>query len=165
MHPVRAYGSGSRMWRKDVGEIFDNFNIVYEYPNGVTSNNTCTQIDGVRGDVTETIRGSKGTFTTTAGKGGTGIEGIRKRGDTETPMIYQYEGPPDLHYDQEAQTFVESVLGAGEHRDDTKYGMESTLTAIMGREAAYRKEIIEWDKFWKSNDRLSFRPDMVRMQR
>lgn len=162
MHPIRAYGSGSRMWRKDVGEIYDNFNIVFEYPNGVTSNNTCIQIDGVRGDVSETIRGTKGTFTTTAGKGGTGgarIEGIKTRKDPETPVIYQLEGEGDLHYDQEAEYFVNSVLGSGEHRDDTKYGMESTLTAIMGREAVYRKEVIEWEKLWKSNERLSFKAD------
>jgi predicted dehydrogenase len=159
-HPVRAYGSGSRMVRKEIGEIYDNFNIVYEYANGVTSNDTCTQIDGFPGDVSETIKGTKGVFTTTAGKGGTGgarIEGVRGKRDTENPVIYHYDGKDDLHYDQEAEAFADSVLGKGEHRDDTKYGMESTLTAIMGREAAYRKEVIEWDKLWKSNLKLSFK--------
>lgn len=158
-HPVRAYGSGSRMWRKDIGEIFDNFNLIYEYANGVTSNNTCIQIDDVQGDVSETIRGTKGTFTTTAGKGGTGgarVEGTRSRKNPEPPVIYAYEGKDDLHYDQESEAFVASVLKTGEHRNDAKYGLESTFTAIMGREAAYRKEIIEWDKLWNSKDKLEF---------
>jgi hypothetical protein len=64
----------------------------------------------------------------------------------------------DLHYDQEAETFVASVLGQGEFRDDTMYGMESTMTAILGREAVYRKEILEWTKFWNSKHKLSFNP-------
>lgn len=166
-HPVKAYGSGGRLWRKDIGHIYDHFNLVYEYPNQVLLNNTCVQIDGVLGDVSETIRGSKGTFTTTAGKGGTGgvrIEGLPpKRGGGETPMIYKYEGAEDKHYDQEALAFVNSVLGQGEgedkYRNDAKYGVESTFMAILGREAAYRKECITWDELWNSNKKLSFKPE------
>jgi predicted dehydrogenase len=158
-HPVKAYGSGGRLVRKDIGEIYDHFNVVYEYPNQVLSNNTAVQIDGVRGDVSETIRGTKGTFTTVAGKGGTGgarIEGIRGKNDKENPIIYAYEGADDKHYDQEAAAFVASVNGGGEHRDDTKYGVESTFTAILGREVAYRRECLTWDELWNSNKRLTF---------
>ncbi|HEY7182003.1 MAG TPA: Gfo/Idh/MocA family oxidoreductase [Blastocatellia bacterium] len=166
-HPVKVYGSGGRLWRKDIGHIYDHFNLIYEYPNQVLLNNTCVQIDGVLGDVSETIRGSKGTFTTTAGKGGTGgvrIEGLPpKRGGGETPMIYKYEGSDDKHYEQEALAFVNSVLGQGEgedkYRNDAKYGVESTFMAILGREAAYRKECVTWDELWNSNKRLSFKPD------
>jgi predicted dehydrogenase len=165
-HPVKAYGSGGRLWRKDIGHIYDHFNLVYEYPNQVLLNNTCVQIDGVRGDVSETIRGSKGTFTTTAGKGGTGgvrIEGLPSKRSPETPMIYQYDGPDDKHYDQEALAFVNSVLGQGEgedkYRNDAKYGVESTFMAILGREAAYRKECITWDDLWNSNKKLGFKPE------
>jgi predicted dehydrogenase len=162
-HPVRAYGSGSRLKRKEIGDIYDNFNIVYEYASGVTSNNTCIQIDGTRGDVSETIRGTKGTFTTTAGKGGTGGARLESTGKN-AGTIYEYKTSradgvtDDLHYDQEAETFVASVLGQGEFRDDTMYGMESTMTAILGREAVYRKEILEWTKFWNSKHKLSFNP-------
>lgn len=162
-HPVRASGTGGRL-KLNYGEIYDHFNIVYEYPNQVLLNNTAVQIDGVRGDVSETLRGTQGTFTTTAGRGGTGgarIEGVRGRNDAETPVIYKYEGGDDKHYDQEAATFVKSVRGEGtgedKYRNDTRYGVESTFTAILGREAAYRKETITWDKLWNSNDRLNFK--------
>jgi predicted dehydrogenase len=171
-HPIKAYGSGGRLWRKDIGHIYDHFNLVYEYPNQVLLNNTCVQINGTRGDVSETIRGSKGTFTTTAGKGGTGgvrIEGVPGKRGAETPMLYQFQGEPgkpgggDLHYDQEALAFVNSVLGQGEgedkYRNDTKYGVESTFMAILGREAAYRKECLGWDELWNTNKKLSFKPE------
>jgi myo-inositol 2-dehydrogenase / D-chiro-inositol 1-dehydrogenase len=161
--PIRASGSGGRLVRTSIGEIYDHFNLVYEYPNQVLLNNTAVQIDGVLGDVSETIRGSKGTFTTTAGKGGTGgtrIEGVKGRRETETPMIYKYEGDDDKHYDQEAATFVKSVLGEGtgedKYRNDTTYGVESTFMAILGREAAYKRQTISWDELWNSNQRLTF---------
>ncbi|MDQ3252702.1 MAG: Gfo/Idh/MocA family oxidoreductase [Acidobacteriota bacterium] len=159
-HPTKASGIGGRYIKRDIGNIWDHFNIAYEYPNGVLANHTCVQIDGVRPDVSETIRGTKGTFTTTAGKGGTGgarIEGVRGRKDPETPVIYKYEGTDDKHYDQEAEAFVKSVKGEGEHRDDTKYGVESTFTTILGREAAYQGGTITWDKLWNSGDKLSFK--------
>jgi hypothetical protein len=31
--------------------------------------------------------------------------------------------------------------------------------AILGREAAYRKECITWDELWNSNKKLSFKPE------
>jgi myo-inositol 2-dehydrogenase/D-chiro-inositol 1-dehydrogenase len=163
--PIKAYGSGGRLVRKDIGEIYDHFNLIYEYPNQVLLNHSCVQIDGVRGDVSETIRGSKATFTTTAGKGGTGgarIEGSSRRGG-DAPMIYHYEGTDDRHYDQEAEVFVNSVLGTGQgqdkYRNDTKYGVESTFMSILGREAAYRRECIGWDELWNTNKRLTFKGD------
>ena len=163
-HPIKASGFGGRLVRTSIGEINDHFNIVYEYPNQVLLNNTAVQIDGVLPDVSETLRGTKGTFTTTAGKGGTGgarIEGVKKRGDKETPTIYQYEGTDDKHYDQEAWVFAKSVLGEGEgedkYRNDTVYGVESTFMAILGREAAYRRDTVSWDDLWNSNQRLSFK--------
>jgi hypothetical protein len=100
-----------------------------------------------------------------AGKGGTGgarIEGSSRRGG-DAQMIYHYEGTDDRHYDQEAEVFVNSVLGKGEgqdkYRNDTKYGVESTFMSILGREAAYRRECIGWDDLWNSNKRLTFKGD------
>lgn len=73
----------------------------------------------------------------------------------EAPSIYRYEGSDDRHYDQEAVAFVESVLGSGEHRDDTDYGMKSTFTAILGREAAYRRQALDWATLWNAKEKLT----------
>lgn len=165
--PVRATGiSGLTDKRDGLGDIMDHFAITYEYANGVLSSNTCVQVDGVRGDVSETIRGTKGTFTTSAGRGGTGgvrIEGVPTRKEPNPAPIYKYEGSDDKHYDQEAATFVASVLGKGEgedkYRNDTKYGVESTFTAILGRESAYRKVALNWNELWNENKKLAFKPE------
>lgn len=165
-HPLRAAGITARVNKYEFGDINDHFAITYEYPNGVLSSNTCVQVNGVEGDVSETIRGTKGTFTTTAGKGGTGgvrIEAARTRKDPNPAPIYKYEGADDKHYDQEAATFVASVLGKGEgedkYRNDTKYGVESTFTAILGRECAYRKTTLSWNELWNENKKLGFKAE------
>jgi hypothetical protein len=119
------------------------------------------------GDVSETIRGTKGAFTSAlAGKDGLSrarIEGARGRRDPETPVIYKYDAADDKPYEQEALAFVNSVLGLGEgedkYRNDTKFGVDSTFQAILGREAAYRRECITWDELWNSNKKLSFKPE------
>ncbi|HQR31217.1 MAG TPA: Gfo/Idh/MocA family oxidoreductase [Blastocatellia bacterium] len=166
-HPVRAAGISAVFDKRDgLGDIHDHFAVNYEYANGVLSSNTCVQVDGVVGDVSETIRGTKGTFTTTAGKGGTGgvrIEALSTRKDPNPAPIYKYEGNDDKHYDQEAATFVASVLGKGtgedKYRNDTKYGVESTFTAILGRESAYRKTTLGWNELWNETKKLTFKPE------
>lgn len=165
--PVRAAGISAVFDKRDgLGDIHDHFAVNYEYANGVLSSNTCVQVDGVRGDVSETIRGTKGTFTTTAGKGGTGgvrIEALATRKEPNPAPIYQYQGGDDKHYDQEAATFVASVLGKGEgedkYRNDTNYGVDSTFTAILGRESAYRKTTLSWNELWNETKKLAFKPE------
>ncbi len=165
-HPVRAAGISAVFDKREgLGDIHDHFAVNYEYANGVLSSNTCVQVDGVVGDVSETIRGTKGTFTTTAGKGGTGgvrIEALATRKEPNPAPIYKYEGSDDKHYDQEAATFVASVLGKGtgedKYRNDTKFGVEATFTAILGRESAYRREALTWDELWNDNKKLKFTP-------
>ncbi|HYE72468.1 MAG TPA: Gfo/Idh/MocA family oxidoreductase [Blastocatellia bacterium] len=161
-HPIKASGfTALNDKERGFGDINDHYAITYEYANGVLSSNTCVQVDGVRGDVSETIRGTKATFTTSAGKGGTGGARIEPTGRNAKGPIYQYEGTDDKHYDQEAATFVASVLGTGEgedkYRNDTKYGVESTFTAILGRDAASKGRILTWDEYWKSNEKLAFK--------
>lgn len=166
-NPVRAAGISAVYDKRDgLGDIHDHFAINYEYANGVLSTNTCVQVDGVRGDVSETIRGTKGVFTTSAGRGGTGgvrIEAVPTRKEPNPAPIYKYEGGDDKHYDQEAATFVASVLGKGEgedkYRNDTKYGVESTFTAILGRESAYRKTTLTWNELWNETKKLGFKPE------
>ncbi len=164
-HPVRAAGITARYNKREFGDINDHFVIGYEYANGVLSSNTCVQVTGLQGDVSETIRGTKGTFTTTYAKGGLGgvrIEAAPTKKNPEPPPLYKYDGNDDKHGAQEAAAFVAAVLGQGEgedkYRNDTKYGVESTFTAILGRESAYRREALTWDELWNDNKKLKFTP-------
>ena len=163
---MRAAGVTARYNKRDFGDINDHFVIGYEYASGVLSSNTCVQVTGVLGDVSETIRGTKGTFTTTYAKGGLGgvrIEPTPSRKNPDPTPIYKYDGNDDRHGAQEAAAFVAAVLGQGEgedkYRNDTKYGVESTFTAILGREAAYRKTSLTWSELWNENKKITFKPE------
>lgn len=159
MTPVSAIGYGGVAARHDIGNIFDHFSVVYEYPGGILSTDTTAQVNGVRKEVGEEIHGTRGTFSTMAGKGGTAsqlIEGVKKKKDQEAPILFSYDRKDDKHYAQEAEAFISSVKGTGEHRNDTDYGVTSTFTAILGREAACRRERVGWNDLWASGQRLSF---------
>jgi myo-inositol 2-dehydrogenase/D-chiro-inositol 1-dehydrogenase len=140
-HPLRCVGYGGRKWRKYIGDIYDHFNVTFEYPDGVhltfMSGQFCTVHDS-----SEQILGSDGTFTN-AGRATMKIEG-------KDPWE---AAPGDNANKNEYEAFVASVRN-GEPRTDTQHAVDGTFVTILGREAAYRREEIEWDKLWNENQKL-----------
>ena len=134
-HPVRAIAVGGRQWRTApaFGHIFDHFAVDYEYPNGVRILSMCRQIDGTAGKVAEHFIGTRGS----ADPAGT-IEG---------PNAWKYQQPAERSnpYVQEHTDLVASIR-AGKPLNELKQVAESTLTAIMGREAAYTGQEITWEQ-------------------
>ena len=51
------------------------------------------------------------------------------------------------------KAFVESIR-TGQHVNNADQAVESNLTAILGRTAAYQQRVITWDEMMKSNERL-----------
>lgn len=93
----------------------------------------CRQIDGTRGRIGEHFTGTKGT-SDPAGK----IFGA---------SAWNYETPekPVSPYVQEHTDLVASIR-SGKPYNELKQVAESTLTAIMGREAAYTGQELTWDE-------------------
>src|SRR5579859_5998987 len=61
-HPVKAWGQGSRQQLGDKsGEIWDNFDVEFEYANGVHLFSYCGQIKRDWASVSEAVHGTKGT--------------------------------------------------------------------------------------------------------
>ena len=144
-HPVRAVGVGGRQVRvePEFGHIFDHFAIEFEYDNGARVLSMCRQIDGNANHVGEHIIGTRGTSDP-----GSWIRGAQpwEWGDTE------YVNP----YVQEHTDLIASIR-AGEPLNEGQRVAESTLTAIMGREAAYTGQEIVWDELL--NAEMSIVPD------
>ena len=133
-HPIRATGVGGRQWRTDpaYGHIFDHFAIDFEYPSGAHVLSMCRQIDGCANEVSERLVGTAG-----ASDGHSWITGRvawRSQQD-ENPNPYVLE-----HTD-----LIESMR-AGRPLNEGRQVAESTLSAIMGREAAYTGRLITWDE-------------------
>jgi len=140
-HPIRCTGYGGRKWRKYIGDIYDHFNVTFEYPEGVhltfMSGQFCTIHDS-----SEQILGTDGVFTNP------GREGMKIDGKNPWEAA-----PGDDANKNEYEAFLDSVR-RGEPRADTQHAVDGTFVTILGREAAYRRKEMEWDDLWKENQQL-----------
>ncbi|HEV2391907.1 MAG TPA: Gfo/Idh/MocA family oxidoreductase [Verrucomicrobiae bacterium] len=124
-HPVRCWGQGSRQQLDGKsGEIWDNFDIEYEYPNGVHLFSYCGQIKRDWSSVSEAVHGTKGSADPHHMIKPTGEQAWRFREKEIDPYV------------QEHIDLIHAILNDTE-LNEAKQVTDSTLTAIMGREAAY----------------------------
>lgn len=136
--PARVHGVGGRQRRTDpkYGNIWDHFSLVYEYDNGVRGYHTCRHWAGTPSRVKDYVLGAKGTCDIF----GNSITGA---------SAWKYSGPEVDMYQSEINAFIGAVR-EGKPIDNSKYMINSTMLAIMGRMAAYTGEVISWDQAWNS---------------
>jgi predicted dehydrogenase len=147
-HPVRAWGMGARQQLGDKsGEIWDNFAVEFEYANGVRMHSYCGQIKRSWSSVSEAVVGTRGT----ANPAGS----IRVQG--ERPIRIRPENARNP-YVQEHVDLIQAIVN-GTDLNETKNVTDSTLTAIMGREAAYSGGMVQWEDLLKSE--FKYGPDLM----
>jgi predicted dehydrogenase len=141
-HPVRAVGVGGRQRHTEgaYGHIFDHFAIDFVYPNGAHVMSMCRQIDGTANHVGEHFVGTRGTTD-----GSTKITG---------PRAYTWAGEKKNPYVEEHVDLLASIR-AGSPLNEGLQVAESTLSAIMGREAAYTGQAILWNDLLDASQDLS----------
>jgi myo-inositol 2-dehydrogenase / D-chiro-inositol 1-dehydrogenase len=149
-HPTRAWGQGARQQLGNKsGEIWDNFAVEFEYANGVHMFSYCGQISrkGSPG-VTESVAGTKGTSNPSGNYQVKGGERWRASLKLESGNAYVQE-----HVD------LIKAIQNGTPLNETKNVTDSTLTAIMGREAAFSGDWVEWDAILNSS--FKYGPDQL----
>lgn len=143
-HPIRAVsGLGGRQVRvgDEHGHIFDHFAVEFEYPNGVTMFSQSRQINGCLNIVGEAVIGSEGTSNCS--------NAIQpKQGE---PWRFREREPSP--YRQEHENLIASIR-EGNPINEAQSIAESTMTGILGREAVYSGQAVEWDAAIKSTTRL-----------
>jgi len=148
-HPKKCWGMGARQQLgKASGEIWDNFAIEYEYEGGVRMFSYCGQIKRAWSSVSEAVHGSKGT----SNPGGT----IAVKGEKlwRTSLKLDHGDP----YTQEHIDLIKAIMNNTE-LNEAKNVTDSTLTAIMGREAAYSGGEVEWDTIL--NNEFKYGPEQL----
>ncbi|MEM7202951.1 MAG: Gfo/Idh/MocA family oxidoreductase [Planctomycetota bacterium] len=150
--PARAYGSGGQRCRPADSEIYDCTSLDYEYPNGASLSFQCRQQPG-KGQVWNRIVGVKGeawihpfSFGEIKSHGGEKVLKVRYR-----PNAYV-----DEHRDLIASIRAGTPIVEAEEMAD------STLTAVLGRLAAYTGEEVEWD-FVQRESKLDLMPPELRL--
>jgi len=141
-HPMSAVGLGGRQVRTgpEYGNIYDHFAIDYEYPNGIHVASYCRQIPNCENSVSEALIGTKGScqvnkYTITGEKS------------------WRLEGKDNLPYVQEHTDLIAAIRG-GKPYNELKGVAESTLTAILGRTAAYTGQKVTWEQAMNSEESL-----------
>jgi predicted dehydrogenase len=145
--PDKCQAMGGRQVRTQpkYGHIFDHFACEFTYPNGVVLHSYCRQIEGCTTNVSEVIHGTKGTLTTSPGRAV--IEG-------ENPWRFTGENPSP--YVQEHIDLF-TAIRSGSHVNEGKRVAQSTLSAIMGRTAAYTGKEVTW-KFMSEESQQDLSP-------
>ena len=146
-HPVKCWGLGARQQLGDQpGEIWDNFSVEFIYENGVRMHAACGQIKRSWSSVSEAVHGSKGMSNPGGNISPKGGQAWRFRGESSNPYV------------QEHVDLINAIVKNTE-LNETKNVTDSTLTAIMGREAAYSGAEVEWDAILNSN--FKYGPDLL----
>ena len=133
-HPVECVASGGAVWRPKeeiYGNIYDHICADFVYPNGVHMSSRCRQYQGrdIAQNISERIVGTKGVI------------------DSDTQRGVRLAVDP---YVQEHADMMASILGKGPYINEAMAVAESTMTCIMGREAAYSGRKITWDMMMAS---------------
>ena len=132
--PVSCVSNGGRAVAANGGNIFDHISVYYKYANGVFAHHGCRQIPGAWGQNADFINGTKGRLIIGAGA-------VRIEGEN----AWRAKGAENDMYQQEHTELFASIR-KGEGRNDGEWLAKSTLTAIMGRMAAYTGQEVTWEQ-------------------
>lgn len=144
MHPVKAVsGIGGRQVRtgKQFGNIYDHFAVEYEYPSGLHMFSQARQINGSDAIIGEAVAGTRGASN------------CRDFIHPKAGSGWRFKGGETNPYCQEHADLIASIR-AGQPINEARNVAESTMTGIIGREAAYSARAVEWDAAMKSTRRL-----------
>ncbi|TWT82770.1 Glycosyl hydrolase [Planctomycetes bacterium CA13] len=136
--PETAFGSGGRFTRPEGSEMWDNMAIDYTYPGNRVVSFMCRQIPSTQSENGNVIYGTEGIATILGSNSGASIV------DRDGKTIWEMEGNIGAAYKQEHKDLVDSIR-AGKPIVELRETAESSLTAVMGRMAAYTGKKVNWD--------------------
>lgn len=152
--PIFALGTGGKKGTPDFGNTWTNYQVIYKYPNDVNVSVQSTQLGKTSGDVCARFIGTSG-IAEAHYSGGVFIRGknewdsgVIKTGSALTPQqiaaggTLSSLGDADRH---KGQSFINSIE-TGKYLNQLRSGAESTLSAVLGREAAIRQELVTWEE-------------------
>jgi len=138
--PLSATGVGGRQWRTDkkYGNIYDHFAVEFDYGDGLKGNVSTRQLSG----------GSSRNSVEVAGSQGNAIYEGNKH-EIWGKNTWKYEGESNDMYQSEHDALFKSIR-SGSAINDGEMASNSTLMAIMGRDAAYSGQRITWEEAMNS---------------
>ena len=157
-HPEYAVGAGGRKLRTDAGDCWDNFNVVFTYPDHVQVSFGSTQFDDPAFDAAARFFGTKGSSevhydyrVSIAGAEPWDAGLGPAQGSGQFSAAGTFKGSLDQADVEKQKSFVESIT-SGQFHNQAAQGAESALSAMLGRTAAYTGRLVTWDELMKSEE-------------
>ncbi len=151
VEPIAARGGGGRTQRTDDGNVWDHYDVTYEYPGGIMCHVGQRQFSGCFNEVVDRVFCEKGTLEAPG------------RVFTKTP-----EGKMSWAFRGEAQNMYQvchnewfAAIRKGEPLNSGDRMVLSTMLGILGREAAHTGQRVTWADLWKSEQDLA--PDTLKL--
>ncbi len=151
-HPESAIGFGGRA-RRLTGDQYDFFSIDFDFGNGLYSHSMSRQVDGCANSLGELLVGTEGY---------TNCNNVIYNLDGSVKWQYEYPKNKDgkstgvvkiSPYIQEHIHLV-TAIRTNQPVVEAERTAISTLTAIMGRTAAYTGRKVDWEEMMNSTERL-----------
>jgi predicted dehydrogenase len=149
--PVSCYGTGGRQVRVEPqwGNVYDHFACVYEWKNGVKMFSHARQMAGCMNDTEDYVVGTRGR-----------AQILRHVVEPTNGSPWKFNRTQEMPgmYDSEHQELFRAIR-EGKPINNGEYMVNSTLVAIMGREACYSGQKVTWEGLLRSNLKLG--PDRL----
>ena len=149
--PIAARASGGRGQRSDDGNVYDHYDVVYEYPGGVMCHVAQRQMSGVFNEVVDRVFCEKGVLE---------APGRVMTKDASGKITWAYRGEPENMY-QVCHNEWFAAIRAGKELNAGEFMAGSTMLGLLGREAAHTGQRVTWEQLQASVQDLS--PDDFKM--
>ena len=168
-HPVKAIGTGGRKGRTENGNVYGHSAVVFTYPNGVQVSFSSKQFGKGPFDVNERFFGTRGNAQSPySGPLGTvgeetwtwsGSEQKQQKDFSATGTFKDNLADADA---EKHRSFIGSIA-SGQFHNQAESGVESALTAMLGRTAMYTGREVTWEKLLRSHERWQLGLDLDKL--
>lgn len=149
--PIAARGGGGRTQRDDDGNVWDHYEVTYEYPGGVFCHIGQRQFQNAFSEVVDRVFCEKGTLEAPS-------RVLTKNPSGEITWAYR-DAPANMYQVCHDEWFA--AIRKGEALNTGDLMVRSTMLGILGREAAHTGQRLTWEDLWKSDQ--NFNADAARI--
>jgi predicted dehydrogenase len=169
-HPVSAIGRGGKSGRSAPGDdCYSHFDTIFSYPGNVHVSFHSTQFGKGPFEVSERFFGTRGAAQSPY-SGALGIAGDEAwtwaGSDQQRDASFSASGSFSdnlAEADAEKQKSFIGSITSGQFHNQAAQGVESALTAMLGRRAAYTGREVTWDELLRSNEHWDSKIDIEKM--
>jgi predicted dehydrogenase len=169
-HPLRAVGRGGRKGRNDAGDCYSHFAVTFTYPRDIHVSFSSRQFGKGAFDVNERFFGTLGASQSPY-SGALGITGDQPwtwdSGAAAQPSG-QFSATGAFSDNlaradaEKHKGFIDSIA-TGKFHNQAAIGAESSLTAMLGRKAAYTGREVTWEELRRENESWEAKLDLEKL--